>query len=70
MSQFQPKLPPLPDDAFDGEKYSVDLPQHDSLPKRCDHKKATLASSTEVHCSCGSGWTGENAAQLHKLLTS
>jgi hypothetical protein len=56
------KLPPLPDDAFDGEKQSVQVQF-----QKCPHKNIKIISSTEVRCECGVGWTGKD---VHKLSDS
>jgi len=55
-------LDPLPNEAFDGEKYSVEL-------KPNDHKhKYVKMSPTEIRCNCGSGFTGSNIDTLLKLF--
>jgi hypothetical protein len=62
-------LPPLPKDAYDGEKYEAPIPRNVPLVKRCDHKgKVTLVSSIELKCSCGVGWVGQNIQKLYELL--
>lgn len=63
------KLPPIPKDAFDGEKYESPVPKDKPLEKRCKHKgKVALMSSTEIKCQCGTGWSGSNVKQLFELL--
>lgn len=63
------QLPPLPDEAFDGQRFEAPIHKTKPLPKRCTHKgKATLVSSTELKCECGSGWSGPNIHQLYTLL--
>jgi len=45
-------LDPLPDSAFDGEKYLVEI-------KPSDHKcKFKRISSNEIRCECGKGYFG------------
>lgn len=55
------KLPPLSEEAFDGEKEKTEIEF-----KGCKHK-LKLISSTEVKCiKCGAGWTGPNAYLLYE----
>lgn len=55
----QSKLPPLPEEAFDGEKHSVTL----EFPK-CKHE-LILIKSQEVKCKkCGAGWIGGGVEKL------
>lgn len=57
-------LDPLPNEVYDGEKYSVEL-------KPLNHKhKFTKVSSTEIRCGCGAGYSGSNIDTLLKLLTT
>ena len=57
-------LDPLPPDAFDGVKYTVEL-------KPFDHKhKFVKINPSEIRCSCGAGHTGSNIDTLLKLLTT
>ena len=61
----QPKLPPIPNDAFDGYKgEKVDL----SKMPTCAHKNVTPVSGTELKCTCGAGWVGSNISTLYNLL--
>ena len=53
------KLPPLPDEAFDGEKYSVELKN-----KKCDHKDVTLNGNVIFCKACGAEWSGPNIGAL------
>jgi len=55
-------LDPLPNEAFDGEKYITEL-------KPSDHKhKFVKISSNEIRCSCGAGYSGSNIDTLLKLF--
>ncbi len=60
----EPKLPPLPTDAFDGDKQNTEIKF-----QRCKHKNATFTGS-EIRCSCGAAWTGPDLHKLYKLLIS
>lgn len=62
-------LPPIPKEAFDGEKAQAAIPKDKPMEKRCTHKQVKLLSSTELKCECGSGWSGPNIVQLYKLLS-
>ncbi len=62
------KLPPLPQEAFDGKKFEATIPKLDALPNRCKHKNAKL-TDRELRCPCGASWSGPNIAALHALLT-
>lgn len=57
-------LPPIPDEAFDGEKFSTQV----SFPK-CNHAKAKFINS-ELRCPCGAAWSGPNLHDLYKTLKS
>lgn len=53
------KLPPLPDEVFDGDKFSFD-----DKPVKCDHQLKAV-SSTEVRCTkCSAGWRGAGVLAL------
>lgn len=55
----QSKLPPIPDDSFDGERQSVVL----EFPK-CRHE-LVLIRPQEVKCKkCNCGWLGEGVEKL------
>ncbi len=56
-------LPPIPDEAFDGNKEKTEL----KFPK-CSHKNARLIDAHTVRCSCGACWTGPDAKVLSHLL--
>lgn len=57
------KLPPLPDEAFDGERYTTEL-----KPTRCPHKNVKYVHG-ELRCSCGAAWSGPNLASLYAAFT-
>lgn len=59
-----PKLPPLPDEAFDGEKHTTEI----QIPK-CPHKQVKIENN-ELRCTCGAAWTGTGIHELYKLMTS
>lgn len=53
------KLPPIPDEQFDGEKYQVELKN-----KGCKHKGVTLSGNV-IYCKdCGAEWSGSNIGAL------
>lgn len=55
-------LDPIPDESFDGAKYSIKL-------EPSDHKhKFTKINSNEVRCGCGVGFVGNNIDTLLKLF--
>lgn len=58
------KLPPIPEETFDGEKYSIEL-----KTTKCSHKQMKLINPREIRCSCGIGYTGMNVQELLKLFT-
>lgn len=59
------KLPPLPEEAYDGVKEpAVDL----SKKEICNHKGVKMVSGSELRCPCGAGWQGANVASLYNLL--
>lgn len=57
------KLPPLPQEVFDGSKESVEITFN-----KCTHSQSKLKiySGTEVRCECGAGWMGKDVIQLLK----
>ena len=56
---MESKLPPLPDEAFDGEKYNVTLKN-----KKCKHKNVTLNGNV-IYCpDCGAEWSGPGIGAL------
>lgn len=57
-----PKLPPLQDEAFDGEKERTELHF-----KRCSHKNVKFDNG-KLLCTCGAGWQGPKIAELYELL--
>lgn len=61
---MQSKLPPLPEEAFDGEKYETRI-EH----VRCDHKELILGSNTLSCKKCKVGWEGHDVYRLYELLT-
>mgnify|MGYP007100082228 CR=1 FL=1 len=57
------KLPPLLDEAFDGEKHTIEIKE-----TRCSHV-VNLVSSIEAKCvKCGVGWTGNNINEIVKFF--
>jgi hypothetical protein len=47
-------LDPIPEETFDGEKYTTEL-------KKSDHvHKFYKVSSVEIKCNCGVGYVGSN----------
>lgn len=58
------KLPPLPEEAFDGEKEKIELKFN-----KCSHKQIKIVNN-ELHCDCGAGYTGPNIEHLYTLFTS
>ena len=57
---MQSKLPPLPDESYDGDKQSTNVEF-----KRCTHSKVEFKNA-ELRCPCGASWVGTN---LHDLYT-
>ncbi len=56
---MESKLPPLPPEAFDGEKYSVELKN-----ERCKHKGVVLNGNI-IYCKdCGAEWSGPGIGAL------
>lgn len=59
-------LPPLSEEAFDGEKHSIKLSN-----KKCHHKNIKMISSHEIRCGkCGAGWFGLQIERLYKAMKS
>jgi len=57
------KLPPLPDEAFDGEKYVTELKNN-----KCDHKEAVLKGNI-IYCkTCGAEWQGPGIGALWQAM--
>lgn len=55
----QNKLPPLPNEVFDGDKQTFE-----DKPVKCNHKFKVI-SSTEIRCSiCGVGLIGNGVTAL------
>jgi hypothetical protein len=55
-------LDPIPEESFDGLKYTTEL-------KKSDHKcKFIKISSNEIRCNCGKGYSGNNIDMLLKLF--
>lgn len=65
MPSDEEKLPPIEDEAFDGERESITL-----KPRAiCTHKDVQYVKERqELQCKCGSGWGGPNLDSLYKLL--
>lgn len=64
----EPKLPPIEKESFDGEHEEASIHRDEPLPKVCNHRGIELISSTEIKCSCGAGWTGDNILELFRLF--
>lgn len=60
------KLTPLPEDAFDGDHQSLNIPK--DLP-RCPHKNVKFVNG-ELRCPCGSAWQGPGIHDLYKAFTA
>jgi hypothetical protein len=56
------KLPPLPDDAFDGVKQKTEVKF-----ERCTHKNISFVNG-ELRCPCGVAYAGPNLHELYTLL--
>jgi len=56
------KLDPIPNDKFDGAKYTTELKKSDHV---CHFKKI---SANEIRCDCGKGYTGNNIDFLLELF--
>jgi uncharacterized protein with PIN domain len=55
------KLPPLSDEVFDGEKFSVEVKK-----EKCKHK-VWLIENKEIICSkCGAAWSGPHIERLYE----
>lgn len=55
-------LPPLPDEAFDGEKYSAEI-----KAKPCKHR--VILVDGEIKCKkCGAGWRGPHIERLYEAF--
>lgn len=52
-------LPPIPEEAFDGEKYKTELKNI-----KCDHSYCFMRNS-ELRCTCGSSWSGPDIFSLY-----
>ena len=57
------KLPPIPQESFDGDKQSSEIKFN-----KCDHKKVKFENGV-LRCPCGVGYAGPNLYELYKLLT-
>lgn len=55
-------LDPIPTEAFDGEKYSVELKKNDHV------HKFTKINPSEIRCDCGVGYQGNNIDMLLELF--
>lgn len=56
-------LPPLQDEVFDGEKYSVKV-----KTKKCPHEPE-LIDATHIRCKkCGVGWEGPQIGRLYEAF--
>lgn len=60
------KLPPLQEDAFDGEKYKAEM----GTKNRCQHMGfVEFVGNSRIQCRrCGNGWEGENIGKLLALF--
>lgn len=56
-------LPPLPDTAYDGERFSKTLTK-----EKCLHTGVSFKEG-ELRCSCGAAWQGANLYQLYEALS-
>ncbi len=57
------KLPPLPEESFDGEKERTEI-----IDNRCEHRD-TIVLGGELHCThCTASWSGSNIHDLKNLL--
>lgn len=63
-SKQSKKLPPLSNDAFDGEMYSVTLDPN----KKNDHSGVYFHNG-ELRSPSGAAWTGPNLHLLYEYLT-
>lgn len=59
------KLPPLPDEVFDGYKEKREI----DFSNKCTHRNVKVVGS-ELQCTCGAGWIGGNIATLHNLMSN
>jgi hypothetical protein len=55
-------LPPLPNEVFDGEKFSVELKEN-----KCPHKDIKLIDNV-IRCKCGAAWSGPQIGRLYEAL--
>ena len=55
-------LPELPDEVFDGEKFSVEVNK-----EKCSHKNVKLIDNV-IYCSCGACWTGPQIERLYEAF--
>jgi len=54
-------LPPIPNEAFDGEKYSTEI-----KTEKCKHEVEML-NNTYLRCKlCGAGWQGPQIGRLYE----
>lgn len=62
------KLPPMPDESFDGEKHKSEV----GLKARCNHKDSvTYVGNSRIQCGrCGNGWEGPNIGELLGMFKS
>ena len=56
--------------AFDGEKYSAEIPRDEPLKQKCDHKDIKMITGTRLQCKCGIGFRGTNIQKLYIKLTA
>jgi len=64
MPSKQSKLPPLPDEAYDGEKHTIEL----NPALKNDHAGVYFQDG-ELRSPSGAAWTGPNLHILFDLLT-
>lgn len=55
-------LPPIEDNEFDGDKFSVELKD-----KKCPHKDIQLIDNV-IRCKCGACWSGPQIGRLYEAF--
>lgn len=63
--QSDAKLPPLPEEAFDGEKITTEI-KHTP----CTHKDVEYRDNTVTCKKCHAGWQGHDVYRLFEMLKS
>ena len=56
------KLPPLSEEAFDGQNYKTELRFN-----KCSHKDVQIVGN-ELRCKCGAGWSGPQINKLYEAF--